>query len=360
MAESKYWVFTYNANDNVEGNYTEAWPKDIEEHKTGKGATVKVTCSLGQEERGDSGNYHLQGYVEFEKKIKLSTLKNNFSSRIHWEIRKGSAEDAWHYCWKDMDCEKYPIKANEMRYPETRWMNGTISKVSKGSRTDLESVKEMVLSGKKRKDIATEHFGTFAKYSRGIEAAATAMGYSLEDELPKWVERECHVFYGPSGTGKSLAADQKMDGKTFYVPEQNAQGQLSFETYNGEHWIFLDDFEPATLRPGVLKRMMDGRPMNLPGRGSNSARPGRHLGVIITTNWNPETWVEGAMQDVEWTALSRRCKTVWNCGAKNWTIVGGTQFQVGEKVDSPLPGLLEWAQARSGAGQQEPIDLSQD
>jgi len=208
-----------------------------------------------------------------------------------------------------------------------------------------------------------EHFETFAKYHKGIEVAASALGFSLDDEVPKWVDRECHIFYGPSGTGKSLAADHKMDGETFYVPEQNAQGALSFETYNGEHWIFLDDFEPATLRPGVLKRMMDGRPMQLPGRGSNSAKQGRHKGVIITTNWNPETWVEGAMQEVEWNALSRRCKTVWNCHQSKWTIIGGTQYKIGESVDSPLKTLLEWATQRDGAGQQQPtevIDLSQE
>jgi len=221
-------MFTLHATDNVKGNYDEDWPSKDGDYKTGKGATVKVTCTLGQEERGDGGGYHLQGYVEFEKKIKATTLKNNFSQRIHWDLRGGTAEDAWHYCHKDMDCKKFEVKANEMRYPETRWFHGKISTVKKGERTDLGAIKEAILSGAKRKEIATEHFGTFAKYHRGIEVAASAMGLSLEEDVPKWVERECHIFYGPTGQGKSIAAEKIIGDESYYVPEQNAQGALSF------------------------------------------------------------------------------------------------------------------------------------
>lgn len=357
MAESMYWVATNHAINNVKGNYPE-FPKEAKDYQGHRGA-ITVTYTCGQEEKGDGGGWHEQCYVEFKNKIKLTALKKLFNDRIHWEIRKAkTGEEAAHYALKDMDCLDFPVKEGELRDPDgnSRWRSGTISKVKKGSRTDLEDVKEAILSGQKRKEIATAHFGTYAKYHRGIEAAASAMGVSLEENIPKWVDRECHIFYGPTELGKSLAAERKMDGESFYVPEQNAQGQLSFETYNGEQWIFLDDFEPATLRPGVLKRMMDGRPMVLPGRGANSAKTGRHKGVIITTNWNPQTWVEGPMQDTEWQALQRRCKTVWSCGKTKWTIIGGKQYPMGEQIDAPLPTLLEWVKERNGAGQVDPLE----
>lgn len=344
--ESMYWVGTHHATENKQGVYEREYPDDCKGYKTQRGELV-VIYTHGQEEvGGNTAGHHLQFYVEFKKKVKLSTLKNVFSKRIHWEIRKGTSEQADDYCGKD----------------DTRvvggitWQKGERSKVTKGSRTDLDSVREMVLSGSKRKAIAMEHMGTFVRYHRGIDAWANAIGISLDEPQKKWSERTCHIFYGPSGTGKSLAAEQQIGDDTVYFPEQNAQGMLSFENYCGQQWILLDDFEPKTLSMGVLKRMMDNRPCTLPGRGV--ARQAQHKGVIITTNHYPETWTEGAMQQTEWEALSRRCKTVWNCGKTHWTILGGTQFQVGEKVESPLPQLLEWAKTRDGAGQAaNPADV---
>lgn len=360
--ESMYWVGTHHATANKQGDYQRLYPDECQEYKTQRGSLI-VTYTHGQEEcGGNCHGFHLQFYVEFEKKVKLSTLKNVFSKRIHWEVRKGTSEQADDYCGKD-----------DTRVVDgITWKKGERSKVTKGMRGDLESVKEMALSGKKRKDIAMEHMGTFVKYHRGIDAWANAVGISLDEDVKSWEERTCHVFYGPSGTGKSLAADFEMNGGSVYLPEQNAQGMLSFENYSGQQWILLDDFEPKTLSAGVLKRMMDNRPCTLPGRGV--ARQARHKGVIITTNWNPQTWTEGAQQNVDWEALSRRCKTVWNCGTERWTILGGTEWPLKDAdgkstphvVPSPLPELLEWAKKRDGAGpsaeeaQEKVIDLSQE
>lgn len=354
--ESKYWVFTLHATDNIKGNYVEDWPSENTDYKTQMGVmTVTYTC--GQEEMGDEGGYHLQGYVEFKNKVKFNTLKNNFSQRIHWAVRLGTAKQAEHYAQKDMDCKEFPVKGNEQRFPDTRWNKGTMSTVSKGSRTDLESVREMILSGKKRKAVALEHMGTYVKYHRGIEVWANAVGISLDETQKAWVERSCHILYGPSGTGKSLAADRLIGDESVYLPEQNAQRQLSFENYAGESWILLDDFEPGTLSAGVLKRMMDNRPCTLPGRGV--AKKAQHKGVIITTNHNPMTWVEGAMQDVEWEAISRRCVEVFLCKEDNWTVIGGRKFYTDDKkpksladrtMPSPLPQLLEWARQRDASG----------
>lgn len=378
--ESCYWVFTYNAKNNVQGAY-EDWPDKDGDYKTGKGATVTVTCTLGQEERGETGNFHLQGYVEFKKKIKLTTLKNNFNERIHWEVRKGTAEEAWHYAWKDMDCTKFPLKGpNEMRYPDTRWKHGDITKVSKGSRSDLEAVKNMVLSGKKRKEIAMENAGAYMKYHRGIDAWAQAVEINIDDDVSEFHKRECYIFYGMAGSGKTLSAKRLMYGDSYYTPQKNAQGQYSFETYRGEKWLFLDEYEPKCLDCSTLKSIMDGGRCVLPARGTGNSRPGKHIGVVITSNLDPETWYK---ETVHWKAISRRCKQVWMCGNPEdgddaledpWMIVGGTEFPRGHKVDSPLQDLIAWATAEAQKSasssenpsqpmqsqSQEVIDLSQD
>lgn len=338
-AESKYWCWTLFKTD--EG-YEREYPDKLEEFKTER-ATATVTYSRAQEERcSTSGRFHLQGYVEFEKRIKFTTLKNTFNRRIHWSKRRGTAAQADEYCNKD----------------DTRvagglsWVIGTISHITgPGQRTDLDNVKSMILSGAKRKAIVEEHFGAYVKYHKGLEAAAVALDINIDDEPPMFRDMECHIMFGESGAGKSLACLAKMDGDTYYEPERNAQGLYSFETYKKQKWIFLDEFTPKALpNMEVLKKIMDRPRCRLPGRGSNSSKWGWHTGVLISTNHDPQTWTEGHMQDTDWKAISRRCHYVFHCLKTHWTVIGGTKEDVGTKMESPLPSLLEWAATKQQDG----------
>lgn len=85
-SDCKRWCFTLN-------NYGE---NDIENLK-------KVFHSdkfIIGEEVGENGTPHLQGYVNFDKKKRLTALKK-IDNRIHWEKCKGSEEDNIKYCSKD-------------------------------------------------------------------------------------------------------------------------------------------------------------------------------------------------------------------------------------------------------------------
>lgn len=55
-----------------------------------------------QEERApDTGTIHFQGYLETPNTIRMSWLKNNFNSRAHYDIRRGTQEEAIAYCSKE-------------------------------------------------------------------------------------------------------------------------------------------------------------------------------------------------------------------------------------------------------------------
>lgn len=43
---------------------------------------------------------HWQGFMSFRKKIKLTTLKRNYSATAHWEVAKGSPGQNKAYCTK--------------------------------------------------------------------------------------------------------------------------------------------------------------------------------------------------------------------------------------------------------------------
>lgn len=342
--ESMYWVGTHHATDNEQGLYEEPYPCECKEYKTQRGS-LRVTYTHGQEEcGGNTAGFHLQFYVEFEKKVKLTTLKNVFSKRIHWEIRKGTSEQADDYCGKD-----------DTRVADgISWKHGTRSAVKQGQRTDLDSVVTALKQGMKRKAIA-ENFGVaYIKFHKGIEAMAQALDISLEEKQPTYIDRTCMIFFGAPGSGKSTAAMRMMDGDTFYQPQKSNGSVLSFESYTGQHWIFLDDFEPSQLSRGTLKEIMDNRACQLPGRGSNSSKAGRHKGVIITSQEDPETWYDkaDAVSKIHWEAIRRRCKTVWKCGetdpidpTADWMSLGGKdpEWPAGKLLESPLEELTAWA-----------------
>lgn len=58
------------------------------------------TYLVYQEEVGDSGTHHLQGYVEFPNKKSLQQVRGILEG-AHWEPRAGTAEQAAAYCKKD-------------------------------------------------------------------------------------------------------------------------------------------------------------------------------------------------------------------------------------------------------------------
>lgn len=85
IAPSKRWIFVLN-------NYGE---DDIS-------AIVPVLKAEGQyifqEETGKSGTPHLQGYIEFKRKLRPLSLKLN--PAIHWEKARGTRQQNIDYCSK--------------------------------------------------------------------------------------------------------------------------------------------------------------------------------------------------------------------------------------------------------------------
>lgn len=50
----------------------------------------------------ETGTVHLQGFVQFREKLRLTALKK-LLKRAHWEKRRGTPYEASHYCMKPVD-----------------------------------------------------------------------------------------------------------------------------------------------------------------------------------------------------------------------------------------------------------------
>jgi hypothetical protein len=90
ISPAKRWCLTWN-------NYTFDWEEHLKKIISSK---VPNKYIIGKE-ISSSGTKHLQGYIEFSKKIRPSSLQ--LSNKIHWEKSKGNRQTNITYCSKDND-----------------------------------------------------------------------------------------------------------------------------------------------------------------------------------------------------------------------------------------------------------------
>lgn len=341
-------MFTHHATDNTKGHYDAKWPNKLQAFKTQR-AVYNITFLVFQEEKGHGdeqeenpelrGKYHIQGYLELDHECTFSSLKAAFNKRIHWEKRFGTAEQAEDYCSKE---DTQVVDGLKGKF-------GVRSTVTQGQRTDLKRPLEIIdddtVLDKKAK-LADECGPVVVKYHKGLETYAQWKGKKLEvDRGTK--AREVYIIYGDSGCGKSLMAQRLIKDDSYYIPQQNMHGDLSFETYRREKWILLEDYRPGTIGLDALKRMTDTYNCVLPARGSGSSPAALHDGVIITSNHPPSEWVGDTHNGEHLKALQRRAKEIICAKHTGWV------YEKSKRSLPPqMPKLEAWARSR-GIWQEE-------
>ncbi|AKV62292.1 putative replication initiation protein [Calanoida sp. copepod associated circular virus] len=255
----KHWCFTLN-------NYTPEEESSIK--------LVDAVYLVYGRERGESDTPHLQGFVSFDKRRTLRQVKELLSDRVHLESAKGTPRQASEYCKKDGD------------YYEVGILPG-----GRGTRTDLESVRELIKSGGSIRDVFDKHFGVALRYHRGI-----SMAINLRGDKREWVV-DVQVYWGDTGSGKTKKA--WTEAPDAYV---HPGGQW-FDGYTGQPDVIFDDFSGSEFKLTYLLKLLDRYPMQVPVKGGFvNWVPKR---IFITSNLDPRTWYKDAIQEHQ-AALMRR------------------------------------------------------
>lgn len=253
--QSKNWVFTLN---NPGEEKPELW--------------VGVQWGVYQHEKGESGTEHLQGYVVLGKKSTLSGVRQ-LCDRAHWEIRRGTHDEARAYCTK-----------SETRVADTQPTEWGVPPKGQGARSDLSAVQEAIDSGTDAVGIAKEFFGAWCRYHKAFDAyrTLTAVGRSSAEGV------ETFVFYGPPGTGKTRLAEYLAGPEAYWLPAPNASGgPLWWDGYEGQDTVIIDEFYGWIPHPTML-RICDRYPLTVQVKGGT-----RRLAVtrvFITSNKHPVHW----------------------------------------------------------------------
>lgn len=96
--KAKRWCFTLN---NPTAGETDIIAQVLD--------SQHVTYGIYGKETGESGTPHLQGYVIFDTDKRLTQLRTLLGPRGHYEVSRGTPQEASDYCKKDGDFNEYGI-----------------------------------------------------------------------------------------------------------------------------------------------------------------------------------------------------------------------------------------------------------
>jgi len=250
---SRNYCFTVN-------NYT-----DEDEHQSWAMPWIGKDCVyiIVGKEVGENGTPHLQGFICFSNKKSMKQLKDFFPT-AHFEIKRGTFEQASTYCKKENDFFEWgtlPMDPKDKGDAFIAIMTETMECIRDGRYTDIPME-------------ATHHIRA-CEYRVQKEAQQLRVLENIQgEELPhEW-------YYGGAGTGKSLRARQENPGA--YLKMCNKW----WDGYTNEDVVIIEDFDKDhKCLVHHLKIWADRYvfPMEFKG-GKSDIRPKK---IIVTSNYHP-------------------------------------------------------------------------
>lgn len=225
---------------------------------------------------------HWQGYVEFKKPQRLAALKKLIPA-AHWEVRRGTREQALEYCRKEESRIRGPF------YAGLPWGTG-----GQGCRTDLQEVKRKIDEGASELRIADEHFAVWCRHSRAFREYRR-----LKVTNRNW-KTQVIMLIGDPGTGKSKKVNDEYPGAYW------KQRSIWWCGYEGQEHVVLDDFY-GWLPFDILLRICDRYPLLVETKGGQVTFLAKT--VLITSNKEPCEWYDTKKCNME--ALYRRVDQWW-------------------------------------------------
>lgn len=256
---SKSWVFTYN-------NYDLVFLNALEE--------VANYYIYGVELGGETQTLHLQGYVEMDKKVRLAAMKK-ICSKIHWEMRMGTQDQAITYCMKDGNFVEWGKKKKA------------------GARTDITTVRNWVNNGE-----SMEYITQNASSYQAMKCGELIYKYKKDNSIR---EKKIIWIHGPSASGKTGKAVEYCEGKDFYI--YGTTGEF-WDGYDGEKFVILDELRPSKMPLEMLLRILDKYPFRCNIKGSSRMLQAHT--IIVTSPLPPDAFIPGTEEKKQ---LLRRINT---------------------------------------------------
>lgn len=275
MAQARAWCFTLN----------NAVTNELEPH-------ANERYIVWQREKGEAGTEHLQGYVEFTKPMRLGGLKK-WLPGAHFEIRRGTPEQAASYCQKEESRVDGPWERGQMGGQQ-------------GARCDLEAVKQLIAEGASKREVYEQCSEAAAKYPRFVDALLT---WRCEEAAPKvldftpkfqWQQVVLDVVDGPvdpraiywvydgvGNHGKTYMATHLVDARGAYYTNGGKAVDLAY-AYQGQPIVVFDYVRDSKdyVGYGVIEQLKNGILMSTKYESTMKRFASPH--VLVFANFRPE------------------------------------------------------------------------
>ena len=213
----------------------------------------------GQLERGaETGYLHWQVLVVLRRKGTLSKIKSIFGARTHGELTRSSAANE--YVWKEdtrvgeqFELGALPHKRNSAKDWEAIWAHA-----KSGAYDEIPA------------DVRFVHYRTI----RTIKS---------DFATPEAMVRECYVYCGKTGTGKSRRAWDEA-GLSAYPKDPRTK---FWDGYRGQEHVVIDEFRGDIAISHIL-RWLDRYPCLVEIKGSSTSLVAKK--IWITSNLHPKDW----------------------------------------------------------------------
>lgn len=239
-----------------------------------------ITYIKGQQEIGsETGYHHWQIVVHSKRKCGLSTIKGKFGGdRTHAERTTSAA--ARDYVWKE-----------DTRVEGTQFEKGQ-APIRRNNQVDWEQVWNAATQG----DLDSIPAQVRLLHYRNIRSI------QADFSQPVGMERSCVLFYGRTGTGKSMRAWEEA-GLDAYPKDPRTK---FWDGYRGQEHVVIDEFR-GVIDIANLLRWLDRYPYNVEIKGSSV--PSKVRKFWITSNIPIEAWYP-QLDCVTLEALRRRIEVV--------------------------------------------------
>lgn len=244
------WCFTLNNYDDADEVRLKALPDWVE------------YCIYGHEKAPTTGTLHLQGYLELYNPCAMARIKTYVGKTAHLEPCKGTQEENIKYCSKG----------------ENIVTVGTLRVKKQGARSDIASVRKMVLEGASMVDI--------------IMTATSYQSIRTAEKLKQYIEPRRNWnpkiiwIHGPPGFGKSHMAFEM-------APDAYAAGDTGkwWQGYDGHEAVIIDNFTDQWAPLQFMLRLLDKYPFTVECKGGSRSFIART--IIITSVHPPQNCYRG-------------------------------------------------------------------
>lgn len=218
-------------------------------------------CCYGLEV-GESGTPHLQGYAEYDRTQKLSTLYKKWSG-AHIEAKKGTQAQAIEYCQKDGNFREFGTKK------------------APGTRTDVIAIRQKVLE---------EGLQSVVGYASLSSLQAGLLCLTYLEEGRNW-KPEVLWVWGSTGCGKSRYSREILNS-----PYTKSDGTRWWPGYDRHEDVIIDDFRDSWWSLTEMLSLLDCYEKRVECKGGYRQFLARR--IVITSAKHPQDCYSNVGEDI--------------------------------------------------------------